>query len=160
MSDFHKRKAEAKADRKLVYSQRSLDEWKKQGENEIRKQITEEANRRIKEANEHLDSELKKIKEQMTQEALNQAFILMIGIPVKILKNEYGWGKRVRLPEFAAFVEQYYREFSEGEVSIHDYQKIVWEETGIGFTMTEENETVEQAVARYDSWMQEDHSDD
>ena len=153
MSNFHKQKAEAKAKKKLVFSQESLDAWKSEQKRLIEKEAVAEVNRRIKEANEALEKKLAAERADMTREALDQAFTLMIGIPVRVLKNKYGWGSKKRLPEFAEYVQTLYQEFSEGDMSIYEYQKLVWEETGIGFVMREEGETVDQAVQRYDSWI-------
>ena len=153
MSDFHKKKEEARANKKLVFSVQSLDEWKKAQRNQIYREVTEEANRRIEEANARNRKRMEDMVKQLGSEAVDQAFLLMIGIPIRVMKLKYGWGRRKRLPEMASFIEEYYREFEDGDMSIEDYQKLVWEETGIGFTMRDEEETVEQATERFDSWV-------
>ena len=159
MSNFHAQKAKSKADKKFTYTQRALDAWKAQERVKIHNEIAEEANRRIRAANEDLDRKYEKNKAAIKQEALDQAFALMIGIPVRVLKIEYGWGRRKRLPEFAEYVQKYYQEFSDGGMSLRDYQRLVWEETGTGFILREQDETVDQAAQRFDSWVRSEQQE-
>lgn len=59
-------------------------------------------------------SEIEKIKSEAREEAVDTAMILLLGIPVKVLRERYGWGMKKRLPEFAEAVLEVYSDFSEG----------------------------------------------
>lgn len=84
--------------------------------------------------------QVEEIKKKATDEALNQAMVILFGIPVLVLQEQYGWGGKKRLPEFAEHLADYYQRFAEGERTVDEYQKIVLEKTGIGFELTPEDE--------------------
>ena len=57
-------------------------------------------------------SDIKKIKQEASEKAVNTAMILLLGIPVKVLKEQYGWGMKKRLPEFCEAMIDVYTDFS------------------------------------------------
>lgn len=59
-------------------------------------------------------SDLERIKNEAREEAVDTAMVLLLGIPVKVLHDKYGWGTKKRLPEFAEAVLDVYSDFSEG----------------------------------------------
>ena len=53
-------------------------------------------------------SELEAIKQNERQKALDTVLPLLLGLPVKVLKEKYNWGTQKRLPDFAdALLEAY-----------------------------------------------------
>ena len=45
-------------------------------------------------------SDIKKMKQDATEAAVDAAMILLLGIPVKVMNEKYGWGMNKILPEF------------------------------------------------------------
>ena len=84
--------------------------------------------------------QIEQIKKKATDDALHQAMVLLFGIPVLVLREQYGWGAQKRLPEFAEHLTDYYQEFAEGQWTVEEYEKIVLDYTGIGFQVTPESE--------------------
>lgn len=77
------------------------------------------------------DAERMRIKE----EAVDQAMVLLFALPVKVLHDEYGWGTRKRLPEFADALTREYQRFSDGEYTAQQYMDFVSAACGIRFEM-------------------------
>lgn len=148
MSDFHKKKAEEKANKKLVFSQKSLDDWKAAQYEEIRQKVVAEMSEKFAEQQKILADE----KDSITSDAIDQAFVLLLGIPCKVMNEQYGW-KSKRLTKFSELILEYYNEFQNGEMSIEAYRKMIWEQTGIGFTFTGEDESSEEVTQRYQKEM-------
>lgn len=84
--------------------------------------------------------QIEDIKKKATEDALHQAMVLLFGIPVLVLREQYGWGTQKRLPEFAEHLADYYQEYAEGQWTCEEYAKIVMDYTGIGFQVTPESE--------------------
>lgn len=61
--------------------------------------------------------EIERIRSEAREEAVDTAMILLLGIPIKVLREQYGWGMKKRLPEFAEAVLDVYSDFSEGVFS-------------------------------------------
>lgn len=79
-------------------------------------------------------SELEAIKQKERQSALDAVLPLLLGLPVKVLKEKYGWGTQKRLPDFADVLLEAYEAFSKNEQSIEDLRKQVEQDCGIRFT--------------------------
>lgn len=79
-------------------------------------------------------SELEAIKQNERQKALDTVLPLLLGLPVKVLKEKYNWGTQKRLPDFADALLEAYEEFSKNEQSIEDLMKQVEKDCGIRFT--------------------------
>ena len=77
--------------------------------------------------------QIEQIKKEALEEARHQAMVLLLGIPVLVLREQYGWGEKKRLPEFAEHVTDYYQEFAEGKWTVEEYAQMVFDYTGIGF---------------------------
>ena len=69
------------------------------------------------------------------QKAIDDAFILMVGIPVKVMHDKYGWRLRKRLPELAEAIIDEYQRFSDGEMTAEQYREFVFENCGMKFEM-------------------------
>ena len=81
-------------------------------------------------------SDLKAFKKKAVDDAVSQAadaaMVLLLSLPIKILKRDYGWGNK-RLPEFAEKLTDEYQSFVDGEVSLEEYADLVYQYTGIKF---------------------------
>ena len=84
--------------------------------------------------------QIEQIKKKATDDALHQAMVLLFGIPVLVLREQYGWGAKKRLPEFGEYLTDYYEEFNEGVWTVEEYEQMVLDYTGIGFKVTPESE--------------------
>ena len=78
-------------------------------------------------------SDLERIKNEAREEAVDTAMVLLLGIPVKVLHDKYGWGTKKRLPEFAEAVLDVYSDFSEGDMTLEEFRELIYTECGIKF---------------------------
>lgn len=83
-------------------------------------------------------SDIQRIKQEATDKATETAMILMLAIPVKVMYDKYGWRMKKRLPELAEALTDEYERFSEGEMTLEEYQNLVFDYCGIKFQKNEE----------------------
>lgn len=74
------------------------------------------------------------IKEESTKKAVNTAFTLMLGIPLMVLRDKYGFGKK-RLEDFINFAIDLYDSFDKEYVTLEDLHQTIYEETGVKIEM-------------------------
>lgn len=84
-------------------------------------------------------SDIDTMKKDAISEAADAAMILLLAMPIKVLRDEYSWGSKKRLPEFAEKLADEYSNFSNGDVSLEEYAKLVYEYTGIKFERNKED---------------------
>ena len=61
----------------------------------------------------------------------DQAIILLLAIPLKVMHDKYGWRARKRLPEFCDAISEEYQRFVDGQYKdIFDYAEFVEQVTG------------------------------
>lgn len=86
-----------------------------------------------------VEKELKKIKEEATKEAINQAMILLLVLPLEVLMDHY-WQKTYvkRLPGFVDHILEYYNKWENGELDMEELKKDLWEYGGVKFEYKEE----------------------
>lgn len=84
--------------------------------------------------------EIKKLKDEATDEAICTTLTLLLGLPMKVLMDHY-WVKSYekRIPEFADLVLEYYGKWENGELDLDDLKEELWTLAGIKFV----EETVE-----------------
>ena len=75
-------------------------------------------------------SDVQKMKDEAIKKAADTAFLLMLGLPVLVLRDNWGFGT-VRLERFIDQVIDMYEAFNEGYLTLDDIQKVIEEETGI-----------------------------
>lgn len=75
-------------------------------------------------------SDVQQMKDQATKKAANTGFLLMLGLPILVLRDKWGFGK-VRLERFIDQVIDMYEAFNEGYLTLDDIHKVIEEETGI-----------------------------
>lgn len=71
-------------------------------------------------------SELNKV----TQKATNDVFELLLAIPVSVLHDKFGFGKK-RCTEFTEKVLDLFDSYNRGYITIEDLREILWEEAGV-----------------------------
>ena len=76
--------------------------------------------------------ELNRAREEAFNDAVNQAMILLLALPMKVLKDIYWPGSyKKKLPGFTEHVLEYYDRWQNGEWEIDDLIREIEEETGI-----------------------------
>lgn len=80
----------------------------------------------------HIDQDLERVKRQATDEAVNTAMILLLTLPLEVLMDHY-WKKSYakRIPEFTAYVLEYYEKWQNGELDMDKLREDLWEYGGI-----------------------------
>lgn len=76
-------------------------------------------------------SDLDQAKKEAAQEAIDAAFILMLGLPVMVLHDGYKWGSKKRLPEFIEHVLDMYDGFNKELFTLDDVLEKIKKETGV-----------------------------
>jgi Ca2+-binding EF-hand superfamily protein len=75
-------------------------------------------------------SNISKIKADATTQAVDTAFIMMLSIPLMVLRDKYGFGKK-RLEKFSDYALELYDSFDKGYVSLDDLIEVLKEEVGV-----------------------------
>lgn len=72
------------------------------------------------------------IKREATEEAINTAMILLLTLPLEVLMDHY-WKKSYarKIPEFTAYVLEYYEKWQDGKLDMDKLQEDLWERGGI-----------------------------
>lgn len=78
-------------------------------------------------------SDIDRIKRESAEKAIDTAITLLLSIPIKVVHDKYGWGMKKRLPEFAEALTDEYQRFSDGEMTLEEYQEMVFEYCGVKF---------------------------
>lgn len=105
------------------------------GRAERRRQEKEQARRPV---TYHLtDRQIAEMKQAATQEASEQAFLMMIGIPILVMKDHFGqlirkeYAGKTREQRFYEYCEEMYKSFQEGYFGVEDIIVTLKEECGI-----------------------------
>ena len=72
-------------------------------------------------------------------DAADTAVVLLLSMPIRVMHEQFGWGKK-RLMELAEALTDEYQRFSDGEMTLEDYQQFVLDETGFAFKKNPEVE--------------------
>lgn len=76
------------------------------------------------------NEDVTRIKQDAAQEAIDKAFVLMLGLPMIVLHDKYGWGKK-RLSDFMDYVLELYDSFEKDYVTLDDLWDTIEKETGV-----------------------------
>lgn len=76
------------------------------------------------------NEDVTRIKQDAAQEAIDKAFVLMLGLPMIVLRDKYGWGKK-RLSDFMNHVLEQYDSFNKNFISLDDLWNAIEKETGV-----------------------------
>lgn len=83
------------------------------------------------------EKQLAQIKKECTDTAVDYAFMYLVGMSVKILHEQFGFGMRKRLPKFAEEIIDEYERYLEGDTSPEEYKELIYEQCGVKFELTE-----------------------
>ena len=76
--------------------------------------------------------------DEIRSDALKEAFVLMLAIPVKVMHDEFGWGMKSRLPKLGEAIIEEYERFDNGDMTIEEYQDLVFQYCGMKFQTKEQ----------------------
>lgn len=74
--------------------------------------------------------QIRNLKDQATDKAVNKAFVLMLGFPLIVLHDKFGYGKK-RLERFIDELLKQYEAFDEGRITLDDLMETIEAETGV-----------------------------
>lgn len=74
--------------------------------------------------------QIRTLKEDVAQKATERAFILMLGIPSMVLRDQFGFGRK-RLEKFTDEVFELYDSYDKDYITLDDLIKTIYEETGV-----------------------------
>ena len=74
--------------------------------------------------------QIHQIKQNAAAEAMEQAFVLMMGLPMMALRDKFDFGK-VRLERFSDAVLDLWDSFNKDYITLQDCIDAVYEETGV-----------------------------
>lgn len=79
-----------------------------------------------------IEKELKNNHEEVMNESINTAMILLLTLPLEVLMDRY-WPKsyRKRIPEFTKYVLEYYERWQNGELDMNKLKEDLWEYGGV-----------------------------
>ena len=76
------------------------------------------------------NEDVTRIKQDAAQEAIDKAFVLMLGLPMIVLHDKYGWSKK-RLSDFMDHVLEQYDSFSKNFITLDDLRNAIEKKTGV-----------------------------
>lgn len=81
---------------------------------------------------EQIGEELKRVKQEATDDAINTAMVLLLTLPLEVLMDHY-WPKSYakRIPEFTNYVLEYYEKWQNGELNMDKLKEDLWEYGGV-----------------------------
>lgn len=76
---------------------------------------------------EKISGELDRVKQEATNDAINQAMILLLTLPLEVLMDHY-WTKTYakRIPEFTEHVLEYYEKWQKDELDMDKLKEDLW----------------------------------
>ncbi len=88
-----------------------------------------------------LKSKIKSIEDKARENAANDAMVLMLSIPMKVLMDHYWqYSYEENIPKFAEQVIDYYSRWQDGEFDIEEMRKEIWDLAGIKIVRENEEE--------------------
>lgn len=79
-------------------------------------------------------SDIDKIKLQATEQAIEQSLTLLLAMPVKVLKEHYGFSRK-KLENFCAFISDEYDSLELSKKSLDECRQMLYEQAGVRFEM-------------------------
>lgn len=81
---------------------------------------------------EKISGELDRVKQEATNDAINQAMILLLTLPLEVLMDHY-WPKSYakRIPEFTEYVLKYYEKWQNDELDMDKLNEDLWVYGGV-----------------------------
>ena len=85
-----------------------------------------------------IEKELKNDHEEIMNESINTAMILLLTLPLEVLMDHY-WPKSYakKIPEFTNYVLEYYERWQNGELDMDKLKEDLWEYGGVRLEVEE-----------------------
>lgn len=83
------------------------------------------------------EEDIENIVTKAREDAVVQMWTMMMGFPLLVLRDHYGFGRK-RLTDFMAYLVTTYNDFQEGYFSLNDLIDVICEEGGIDVTKVPE----------------------
>lgn len=85
-----------------------------------------------------IEKELKNNNEEVMNESINTAMILLLTLPLEVLMDHY-WPKSYakKIPEFTNYVLEYYERWQNGELDMDKLKEDLWEYGGVRLEVEE-----------------------
>ena len=95
----------------------------------VRQELVQNSKAIVREA---AKEELERVRQEAFDDAMNQAMLLTLVLPAKVLMDIY-WPKsyQKRIPEFVAHVLEYYEKWQNDEYDIDELKRELWEIGGV-----------------------------
>lgn len=79
-----------------------------------------------------IQDELKRVKQEATDDAINTAMVLLLTLPLEVLMDHY-WQKSYakRIPKFTEQILEYYERWQNGELDMDKLKEDLWEYGGV-----------------------------
>lgn len=86
-----------------------------------------------------IQEDIKRVKQEATDEAINTAMLLLLTLPLEVLMDHY-WKKTYakRIPEFTDKVLEYYSKWQDGELDMEKLKEDLWEYGGVSLEERED----------------------
>lgn len=90
------------------------------------------------------EKQLADLKKQCTDTAVDYAFMYLVGMSIRVLHEQFGFGRQKRLPRFAdALIDEYERYLS-GDMTPDQYRDLIYQNCGVKFELTDMMERGQQ----------------
>lgn len=80
---------------------------------------------------EKVGDELKQIKQEATDDAINTALVLLFTLPLEVLLDKYWDEFGEKIPEFAEYLLEYYEKWQNDELDMNKAKEDLWKYAGI-----------------------------
>lgn len=95
------------------------------------------------------DVELEKIKQEIKRNAVDEAFVMLLGIPLLVMRDHHGFGK-MRITRFMEAMLGWYEGICDGTASIKDVLDVLKSEADIDVTVDAKRIMVETRAQKKD----------
>lgn len=124
-------------------------EWKRQNRREKQKKATYSVTREQldKLIEEEYGEKLKEIQDKVHNEAVNDALVLLLTLPLEVLMDHYWTDSYEELiPEFTNYVIEYYEKWQNDELDMDVLKEDLWNYAGVKLLNPGEEMTDEELV--------------
>jgi hypothetical protein len=84
------------------------------------------------------ETQLNEIKRECTNTAVDYAFMYLVGMSIRVLHDQFGFGLKVRLPKFADAIIDEYERYLSGDMTPEQYRDLIYDQCGVKFVLTDQ----------------------
>ena len=78
--------------------------------------------------------QIEQIKKNASEKAVEQSLTLLLALPVKVLKEHYGFSRK-KLENFCEFISEEYDQIQLDELTIEECKELLFDKVGVRFEM-------------------------